>query len=280
MGGERGASVPVNLVGRIDHWAHIAPAVALRRWQSWREGPRDRRALSALRQGRDVCWADVDAIDPLVTIRIATHDRPQLLVKRAIASALVQTHQNLEILVVGDGATSETLRAMSAVEDSRVRFVNLPRARYPRDPEKRWMVVGCEPMNYALATARGSWIAPLDDDDELTADHVEVLLQGAIERRLEFVYGNTAVLLGNGSWGVVGTWPPHHGGLTHGAVLYASGLRFMRYDPRSWRFREPADWNLWRRMLTAGVRMGYVDRLVYRYYPAMHVPDTRPGHLV
>jgi hypothetical protein len=128
-------------------------------------------------------------------------------------------------------------------------------------------------MNHALDIARGAWIAPLDDDDEFTSDHVEVLLREALRRRLEFVYGDTAVERRDGTWGVLGGWPPRHGGFTHGAVLYSSALRFMKYDPNSWRVNEPADWNLWRRMLRAGVRMGYLPSTVYRYYPARRVPD-------
>jgi len=29
---------------------------------------------------------------------------------------------------------------------------------------------------------------------------------------------------------------------------------------------EPNDWNLWRRMEEAGVRMGFVDHVVFRHY--------------
>lgn len=252
-----------------------ARVVAVRRWwQDQREVPRNRRMLLALRLGRDVCWSEEEGVEPLVTVRIATRNRPRLLVERAVASAIAQTYSNLEILVVGDGAAPETVAAMQAVRDSRVRFVNLQPTAYPRDPRRRWMVIGHGPMNYALDVARGSWIAPLDDDDEFTPDHVEVLLREAVQRRLEFVYGDTAVLRQDGIWGVLGEWPPRHGGLTHGAVLYATGLRFMRYDARSWLLNEPADWNLWRRMLLAGVRMGYVPSVVYRYYPAARIPEN------
>jgi glycosyltransferase involved in cell wall biosynthesis len=269
-----------DLARRIDRRVSGGPAAARRLWQAWWEGSRDRNTLATIRDGRDVCWASADAVDPLVTIRIATHDRPRLLVERAIPSALAQTYPNLEILVVGDGATPETATAVRAVGDRRVRFVNLPRAHYPSDPEQRWMVLGCEPINHALSIARGAWIAPLDDDDEFTTDHVEVLLRAAITRHLEFVYGDTAVLRHDGTWGLVGDWPPRLAGFTQGAVLYAAPLRFLRYDSRSYRYGEPADWNLWRRMMAAGVRMGYVSHIVYRYYPASHVPESRNAAVI
>jgi len=68
-------------------------------------------------------------------------------------------------------------------------MVNLARPTYPADPERRWMVAGTHAANRGIELALGSWIAPLDDDDEFTPDHVEVLLSVALEYRLEFVYG-------------------------------------------------------------------------------------------
>lgn len=230
-----------------------------------------RATLERLRAGRDVCWPDEDALDPLVTVLIPTYDRGPLIAQRAIASALAQTYRNLEVLVVGDGATPETIRAVRSVHDTRVRFVNLPdRVAYPKDPERRPMAAGWPAVNHALEIARGAWIAPLDDHDEFTPDHVEILLRAAIEHRLEFVYGRTLMEFAEGRWGILGSWPPAHGAFSDGSVLYSAHLRFMRYEPESWREEEPADWNLWRRMLAAGVRMGSIDEVVHIHYREAH----------
>jgi hypothetical protein len=237
--------------------------------------------LEHLRGDRDVCWPVEAADNPLVTIRIPTYDRGPLVVERAIKSALAQTYDNIEIVVVGDGATPETVEAVSSVSDPRLRMVNLARPTYPADPERRWMVAGTHAANRGIELALGAWIAPLDDDDEFTPDHVEVLLSVAIEHRLEFVYGLSEMELGAGSWGLVGAWPPVQGGLCHGSVLYAADLRFFRFDPEAWRQTEPADWNLWRRMMEAGVRMGRVEHVVYRHYAeARHrsAPVPFPAH--
>jgi hypothetical protein len=233
----------------------------------------ERSTLERLRGDRDVCWPEESANRPLVTIRIPTFDRGRLLVERSINSALAQTYDNIEILVVGDGATPETIEAAATVHDPRVKFVNLPKPTYPLDPERRWQVAGTHAVNHALDLARGAWIAPLDDDDEFTPDHVEILLAVALENRLELVYGQSLMEKGDGSWGLVGDWPPRLGGLCHGSVLYAADLRFFHYDPDAWRLMEPGDWNLWRRMLEAGVRMGNLEHVVYRHYlEARHRP--------
>ena len=246
------AESQANLVHRQHERAEIAAA---------------RETLERLRAGRDVCWADEDAVQPLVTVRIPTYDRGPLIVERAIGSALAQTYRNLEILVVGDGATPDTIEAIRSVRDPRIRFVNLPdRVAYPDEPDHRWMVAGWPVMNHALDIARGAWIAPLDDDDEFTPDHVELLLGVAIEHRLEFVYGQSLMELDDGRWAVLGAWPPAHGAFCHGSVLYSARLRFLKYDPECWREDEPGDWNLWKRMLAAGVRMGSIDQVVYRHY--------------
>ena len=237
----------------------------------------ERRLLTQARGGNDVCWAAADELEPLVTIRIATYNRGQLVAERAIASAIRQTYERLEILVIGDHCDESTVRAVTSVNDPRLRFINLAEhGLYPKDPVLRWMVAGCAPMNAGLAVAQGSWIAPCDDDDEITDDHVEVLLREARARRLEFVWSKAATEVEAGKWSVIGSTPLAHGQVTHGSVLFAGELRFFRYNENSWKLAEPFDWNLWRRMHAAGVKMGFVDEVTYKYFEAYH----RPGRVI
>ena len=231
----------------------------------------ERQLLARIRGNKDVCWAATDEPEPLVTIRIATYNRGPLVAERAIASALRQTYERIEILVVGDCCDEATQRAVTSVKDPRVRFLNMAeRGLYPTDPALRWMVAGSAPMNAALAFARGNWIAPCDDDDEITDDHVEVLLGEARRRRLEFVWSKATMELEADTWIDVGSFPLICGDITHGSVLYAGQLRFFRYNENSWKLAEPADWNLWRRMQAAGVKMGFVDRVTYKHYVETH----------
>ena len=223
--------------------------------------------LAGLRGDRDVCWPEEAAANPLVSVVIPTYNRGRILVERSLASVLNQTYSNLEVIVVGDHATADTLAAIRSVKDPRVRFEDLPeRSPYPDDPERAWMCVGTRPLNRALEMVRGQWIAPQADDDEFTPDHVELLLSVAIEHRLEFVYGDSWVESSDDTWYRLGSWPPQHAGFCAGAVLYAAPLRYLRFDEECWRENEPNDWNLWRRMLDAGVRAGHVDRIVFRHY--------------
>lgn len=227
----------------------------------------EKRLLQVARVGRDVCWIDEGENEPLVTVRIATYNRGRLVVERSIASALRQTYDHIEVLVVGDHCDEATAAAVRSVTDPRVRFVNLPaRGMYPADRRARWMVAGATPMNAGNLLAEGSWIAPCDDDDELTPDHIEALLGAARTRRLEMVYSKARHEVTAGDWREVGSEPLQFGRITHGSVLYSAGLRFMRYSTSCWKLGEPADWNLWKRMRATGVRIGFLDRVTYLHY--------------
>lgn len=229
----------------------------------------ERGRLLQARAGRDVCWPTEDT-EPLVTIRIATFRRAGLLMERSLASALRQTYERLDILIVGDCTDADTSRVLAKVTDRRVRFVNLPfPSLYPLARGPRNAVSGSVPMTVGNMLAQGAWVAPCDDDDELTDDHVEVLLAHAQRHRLEFVHSQTSRETTPGQWSTIGSERLSIGQVTAGSVMHSTGLRFMPYSLTCWKLPEPHDWNLWRRMRDIGVRMGYLDRVTYRY----HIPD-------
>lgn len=235
-------------------------------WRVLLNERRERLAVSRVIGSRERGAARL-IVRPLVTVRIATYNRGALVAERAIASALAQTYRNIEILVIGDHCDADTERAVRSMSDPRIRFENLPRrGSYPDDPMFRWMVAGAAPMNRALELSSGEWLAPLDDDDEFTPHHVEVLLDACRERSLDVGYGVADMEVRSGVWESVGSWPPQEGQIIHSAVLYSAALRSMQHSFDSWRINEPGDWNLWRRMMAAGARFGFVDRVVVRHY--------------
>jgi glycosyltransferase involved in cell wall biosynthesis len=246
-------------------------------WKERIQARHDRQVLARMRGGRDVCWTeDENDTEPLVTIRIPTFNRSTALAEVALPSALRQTYERIEVLVVGDRTDAATDRLMAGIRDPRVRYVNLPRQGiYPTAAADRWQVSGTYPMNAALVLASGDWLAPCDDDDELTDDHVEVLLRAAKQQRVELVHSLTETHFADGHVGVLGARELTCGQVTHGAVLYSMGLRFLRYSDTCYRIPEPHDWNLWRRMRDIGVRIGFADRVTYRYF-ATHASAQGP----
>jgi glycosyltransferase involved in cell wall biosynthesis len=240
------------------------------------EGGRER--LERLRESED--WERAySEPEPLVTVRIATWNRAGLLVERALASVLRQTYSHWEAVVVGDACTDDTEERLAALGDSRIRFHNLPvHGPYPEHEVKRWMIGGVPAMNAGLRMARGSWIAPLDDDDEWEDDHIEVLLDAARGGHAEFAYGRAKCTLEDAPIAkTVGAWPPRYGEIDLTASLYHAGLRSFEHDRVSMLMGEGNDWNLVRRMLEAGVSFTFLDRVVSTY--AMdHLNDVMERH--
>jgi glycosyltransferase involved in cell wall biosynthesis len=226
-----------------------------------------RAAMEVLRARRDPSYCDAYAADPLVTVRIGAYRGGDLLFDRALSSVLAQNHLNWEAVVVCDGRDEETVRRIAALGDSRIKCVQRPRnGPYPDKGYERWQVAGAHPFNQAVALARGAWIAPIDQDDEWTADHLEVLLAAAVETGAEVVYGVSRVVLDDGSETYFGSWPPALGDFGFQTGIYHAGLATLLYDANSYLVGEPADWNLARRMLEAGVCFEFVERIVTAYF--------------
>jgi len=230
--------------------------------------PGNRRRLWALREDPEYRHP-FEEPDPLVTVFITTYSNAEALAARSIPSVLAQTHSNLELLVVGDAATPAVEEAAKSFDDPRVKFINLTvRGPYPDDERLLWLVAGTAPANEGLRAARGQWIAPHNDDDAFTPDHVEVLLREARRRELEFVYGRIRHLLPGGEEVLHGVFPPalHEFGVQ--ASLVHRGLRFLSWELMDAAFGVPGDWSWVRRMMRIGVRIGMVADNVVDYYPA------------
>jgi glycosyltransferase involved in cell wall biosynthesis len=226
-----------------------------------------RATADVLRARRDPSYGAAYAPDPLVTVRIGAYRGAEVLFERALASVLGQSYPNWEAIVVCDGREEETARRIEELGDSRVRCVQRPRnGPYPSEPQDRWHVAGTHPFNQAVALARGAWIAPIDQDDEWAADHLEVLLEAASRTGAELVYGVGRVALGDGSETYFGRWPATLGDFGFQTAIYHSGLAALLYDANSHLLGEPADWNLARRMLEAGVCFEFVERIVTTYF--------------
>jgi len=205
---------------------------------------------------------------PLVSVRIATRNRAELLTERALASVRRQTYDRWEAVVVGSACTDDTESRIAALGDERIRFLNLNvDGPYPDDRLQTWLIAGVPSMNAAVRMARGAWIAPLDDDDELDDDHLETLVAAAQAEQAEFAYGRIRTALGGEYTGkTFGEWPPREGKIGLGGAIYNAALSEFRHDQNARFMEEAHDWNLVRRMWQAGVRFTFVDKVVATYH--------------
>lgn len=226
--------------------------------------------------------------NPLITVYCPTYNRGQILIERAVKSILSQTYKNFELLIIGDCCTDNTEELISKINDDRIVFYNIPKrgGRYPETAENHWLAGPVVAANTALKMAKGKWIARTDDDDVWTKDHLELLLKTAEEGNYEFVsalcqvkrYGTINVRAGEHAQSPYYTrkkkepkgYNPKIGGTS--SWLYRSYLKFMKYNLDCWRkkWNRVNDVDLSIRMFKAGVRMDFIEKVLYYCYP-------RPG---
>jgi glycosyltransferase involved in cell wall biosynthesis len=101
---------------------------------------------------------------PLVSVIIPAYNRPDYL-RQAIASAVKQTYQNLDIIVC-DNCSDENLQPIvDSFQDSRIRFW--------RNSHNLGMLGN---IKNGLKMARGKYVASLHDDDMWEAEFLEKLV--------------------------------------------------------------------------------------------------------
>ena len=110
----------------------------------------------------------------LVSVIIPTRNRPQLVL-RAVRSALNQTYQHLEVIVVVDGPDVATNEALNTVVDERLKVVALDHS-----------IGGSDARNKGVQHAGGQWVAFLDDDDEWLAPKIEKQMDAAVDSNSPF----------------------------------------------------------------------------------------------
>ena len=234
----------------------------------WKNKVECKRNKELLRKARDNLGNDLNN-DPLISVVIPTFNLGKILADRAVRSVLKQTYQNFEVIIVGDHCTDATEELLREFNDDRIKFFNLSeRGTYPSNKLHRWRVAGVVPANKGIDLASGEWIACLDDDDAFSEDHLEVLINHALKHNYEMVYGVVQFETDPGKWVNIGSFPLKLENIGRLSVLYHSKLRFFKYDIDAWKYMEPADWNLWRRMKEAGVRIGFVNKVVGKHFLA------------
>ena len=215
----------------------------------------------------------------LVSIIIATYNRSNILIDRTLPSVLAQTHQNIEVVIIGDKCIDDTAERLNTLDDPRIIFYDLPeRGVYPQDIKDKWFVQGSVPRNEGMKIAKGRWFVFISDDDLLYKNHIETLLKAAGENDLEFVSASyktvkdgKELIVHPDKWNIgsdlicggMQTW------------LYKSYLRSFKWNRHSWRktFDRPVDYDLQQRFYRAGVKMGHITEIVF-YNPPVEGTNT------
>ena len=209
------------------------------------------------------------AIDPLVSCYVPTHSRADLLIERSLKSILAQTYTNIEVIVVADNCTDDTVQRVwdIASQDPRVFIVETDKPKcFPHKAENYWFAGRADPSNVGLKYCKGAFIATNDDDDVWMPDHIEQLLRFAQKGNYEFVSGGSSRRGADGHRTV--KVPPYAvNGILIGGVqtwLYRAYLKSFKFNRQCWRKRvdRVCDVDLQDRFVRAGVRMGYFPETV------------------
>jgi len=217
---------------------------------------------------------------PTVSICIPSYNHAAYL-PAAIDSALAQTYRAIEVVVVDDGSTDDSLeiaRAYERREPERVRVFTHP------GHANRGI---SETANLAREHARGSHWSGLPSDDVMHPDRIDRLMAKlARHPELDAVYSYARYVDETGSplpelglFGVDITREPHPvdllipGNLIAGMTILA---RRKRFDPMG--FHEEgivySDWELWLRVF-ASLRVGFVPAVLVDY--RVHETNTSVG---
>jgi len=212
--------------------------------------------------------------NPLVSVCVATANRPDLLVTRCLASLQQQTYRNLQIIVVGDNCIDETPERVAALKDDRISFFNMPeRGPYPPPGKARWQVAGTYPVNKAMSLSEGLFITHLDDDDRAEPDRIELLVRAAQENKADLCYHPFHFEAPDGGWMIIGDGTFEHRQLTTGSIFYHRHLARWPWDPFAYRSHEPGDWNRLRKIAVLRPRLHFVNKpLTYHYYGSHREP--------
>ena len=99
---------------------------------------------------------------PAVTVIIPTYNRSEF-VRQAINSVLAQSYKDFELLVIDDGSTDNTRQVISAINDSRIKYIYKDNGGVS------------SARNLGLKKATGEFVAFLDHDDYYPQNFLEVL---------------------------------------------------------------------------------------------------------
>jgi len=124
---------------------------------------------------------DNNHINPQISIIIPTYNVAPYIGK-AIQSALAQTGVTIEIIMVDDKSTDDTVAIAKSINDPRIRMIELAQNGGPSVAR-----------NKGLELAKGEWIAILDGDDAFEEGRLAKLLKNARTSQADIIVDNLNV---------------------------------------------------------------------------------------
>jgi glycosyltransferase involved in cell wall biosynthesis len=178
----------------------------------------------------------------------------------AIESVLNQTFKDFELIIVDDASTDETAEIIANYLniDSRINTIrNSNNLKLPAS------------LNAGFRTAKGSWLTWTSDDNVLEPHCLEILINFATERNIDFVFSDYKVIDGDGKIVGISKTGPSEKLLSENTIgacfLYARQIfkTVGDYDENKFMYE---DYEYWVRTFKAGFRMAHIENQnPYRY---------------
>ena len=212
---------------------------------------------------------------PTATVLVPTYEHGPLLTI-AVGSALRQSVESIEVFIVCDGATEDTLNAAEALREADDRVRLFVHAKGPRHGEIY--------RHQALQEAAGTIVCYLSDDDLWLPNHVANM--AALLGSADFAHAHA---VGFRSGDQLYSWPGHLSLAASRRSLF-EGLNFIplscaghtlelyRRLPHGWRTTPPdtyTDLYMWQQILSVeDIRVASGDRL-----SVLHLPSPPRQHM-
>lgn len=233
--------------------------------------------------------------EPVISAIVTTYNRANLLA-RALDSILAQTYRDFELIVVHDGPLDDATKAIYEAYEARFDAAAITARFVATDENSGYQ---CVPKNWGTYLARGTYIAYLDDDNEWTPQHLELLFNAIEEGENwpDFTYGRREYVHDEGAPSGLCVGPsPHRPFEESVALLQNATTNFIDTSDALfakgalWRaelatghiwnegLRRFGDWELVTRgVYFAGWRGKAVDAIVQRYHwHTENLQHTRP----
>ncbi len=215
---------------------------------------------------------------PRVSILIPAYNRANYL-SETLASALAQTLDDIEIIVVDDGSTDETARVVHAISDVRVRYTY---------QENRGVSAA---LNTAWRAASSEFVAILGSDDVMLPEQIATLLPPLEEdARVGVVYARAIGMDAQGApLTQLSGAPERFAGQTLLSLVYGDFVCPIAVLIRRAALAECGgydesligneDWDLWIR-LARTYKFVYVPRVLARYrYHSQNLTRTKSARM-
>ena len=199
----------------------------------------------------------------LISVIIPTYNRADIISK-SIESVLNQTYRNIELIIVDDGSTDDTIKSLGNIKDKRLRVVQL---------EKNSGM--CAARNAGANVAKGAYIAVQDSDVIWDEKKIERQYQHIKNTNYDITFCRVLRGIENG---IMTTIPRDNFTLSDDIykMLLAGNfidsptilmkkkvIDLVEFDPIVRRF---TDWDFSLRALKSGFSIGYLPEILVTSY--------------